>query len=102
MGMRYSSDLTEKQWNAIKHLVGRPDPRGAKPTYDRREVINAILYLNKTGCQWRMLPNHFPRWQNVYNHFRRMEQRGVWQEVSWSLNELTRKKKAGTRHPAIC
>ena len=41
--MRYSSDLTDKQWNAIEELVGRPDPRGARPVYERREVINAIL-----------------------------------------------------------
>ena len=46
--MRYPSD---KQWQAIKHLVGRPDPRGARSVDDRREIINAIFYLNKTGCQ---------------------------------------------------
>ena len=88
--MRYSSDLTDEQWNAIKHLVGRPDPRGARSVYERREIINAILYLNKTGCQWRMIPIHFPKWQNVYNHFSRMRQRGVWKEVCMQLNELTR------------
>lgn len=92
--MRYPSDLTDRQWQAIAPLLDRPDPRGAKPIYQRREIINAILYLNKTGCQWRMLPAHFPKWQNVYNHFRRMEQRDVWQEVCWTLNELTRKKRA--------
>jgi|GEM_PF-2847611 len=46
--MRYSSDLTDEQWFVIEDLVGRPDPRGAKAVYERREVINAILYLNKT------------------------------------------------------
>ena len=99
--MRYPSDLTDKQWETIKHLVGKPDPRGANPVYDRREVINAILYLNKTGCQWRMLPAHFPKWQNVYNHFRRMEARGTWREICWTLNDLTRQKKGGTRRQAI-
>ena len=98
--MRYPTDLTEKQWEAIRHLVGRPDPRGAKATYERREVINAILYLNKTGCQWRMLPSHFPNWQNVYSHFRSMEARGVWKKVCWALNELTRKKKGRNPTPS--
>lgn len=100
--MRYPSDLTDNQWEAIKHLVDKPDPRRAVSVYDRREIINAILYLNKTGCQWRMLPAHFPKWQNVYNHFRRMEARGVWREVFWTLNELTRQKKGGRRRQATC
>jgi putative transposase len=98
--MAYPSDLTDKQWHTIKELVGRPDPRGAKPTYDRREIIDAILYVNKTGCQWRMLPSHFPPWQNVYNHFRRMKLRGTWQEVCCKLNEITRQKKGDSRHRA--
>jgi putative transposase len=94
--MPYPTDLSEKQWLVIAPLVGRPDPRGAKPTYDRREIINAILYINKTGCQWRMLPSNFPPWQNVYNHFQRMQARGTWQEVCCKLNELARQKKGET------
>ena len=58
--MPYPTDLSDRQWLVIAPLVGRPDPRGAKPTYHRRDIINAILYINKTGCQWRMLPSHFP------------------------------------------
>ena len=100
--MAYQTDLTDTQWQLIEDLVGRPDPRGAKPVYERREIIDAILYVNKTGCQWRMLPAHFPPWQNVYNHFRRMKLRGVWQELCCRLNELSRQKKGGTRHRATC
>ncbi|MEI7910940.1 MAG: transposase [Verrucomicrobiota bacterium] len=100
--MEYPTNLTDKQWQVIELFVGRPDPRGARPKYERRNVINAILYLNKTGCQWRMLPGDFPPWQCVYDHFRRMKQRGVWQEICWALNELDRKKKGGRRCPAIC
>ena len=100
--MAYISDLTDKQWQLIEDLVGRPDPRGAKPIYERREIIDAILYVNKTGCQWRMLPAHFPPWQNLYNHFRRMKARGVWREVCCRLNELSRQKGGGKAHRAIC
>lgn len=85
--MAYQSDLTDRQWQLIEDLVGRPDPRGAKPVYERRDIIDAILYVNKTGSQWRMLPAHFPPRQNVYNHFRRMKLRGAWQELA-TLEQL--------------
>ncbi len=98
----YSSDLTDEQWQRIEPLVGRPDPRGAINKYPRRDVINAILYLNKTGCQWRLLPKNFPPWQCVYDHFRRMQQRGLWQEVSLELNKRTRQKGGVRRSQVLC
>jgi putative transposase len=98
----YPSDLTEKQWRIIEPLVARPDPRGAVAVYPRRDVINAILYLNKTGCQWRLLPSNFPPWQGVYNHFQRMQKRGVWELVCRELNKSTRQKGGVRRRQATC
>ena len=98
----YPTDLTDAQWCRIEPFTGRPDPRGAVPKYSRRAVINAILYVNKTGCQWRMLPADFPKWQCVYDRFRRMQQRGVWEDICRELNKSTRQKGGARRHPAIC
>lgn len=66
-----------------------------------REVINAILYLNKTGCQWRMLPNDFPPWKTVYDHYRRMKLRGAWEQINDLLNHASREKKGEAVAQAI-
>lgn len=97
--MRYPSSLTDSQWNAIRKFLSRPDPRGARSRHDKREIVDAILYVNKTGCQWRMLPLHFPPWSCVYDHFRRLKQRGVWQEIVRALNERNRKKGGARPSP---
>ncbi len=99
--MRYSSDLSDKQWALIEGFLERPDPRGAVRRHSMREVINAIFYLTKTGCQWRLLPTHFPPWQTVYDHFRRLQARGVWEQMLLCLNQQVRKKKGAIPPPAI-
>ena len=85
----------------IEPLTRRPDNRGAVRTHDMRDILNAILYLNKTGCQWRMLPSHFPPWKTVYDHYRRMRLRGTWEQINRLLNEKSRQKKGATKHQRI-
>lgn len=79
----------------IEPLLARPDPRGARDKHARRTILNAILYVLKTGCQWEMLPKDFPPHQTVYDHFRRMSQRGVWAKINRLVNETSRQKKGG-------
>lgn len=64
---RYVSDLTDAQWQAIAPLLAGHRPIKHHP----RHILNALLYLAKTGCQWRYLPDSFPPWQTVYYHLRR-------------------------------
>jgi len=65
----YTSDLTDAQWEKLNGLIERygPDPTiGGRPrTHSLRRVVDAILYVNKTGCQWRRLPKDFPPWETV-------------------------------------
>jgi|SRR6266566_96239 putative transposase len=68
---RYPSDLTDEEWPSIESLLPRPAKRGRRRTTDLREVVNAIRYMVRSGCEWRMLPIHFPPWQTVYWWFRR-------------------------------
>jgi putative transposase len=68
---RYPSDLTDEEWAAIAPLLPAPARTGRKRTTDLREVLNAIRYMVRSGCEWRMLPVHFPPWQTVYWWFRR-------------------------------
>lgn len=72
---RYPSDLTDAEWKAIEPLLPRPATTGRRRVTDLREVLNAIRYLVRSGCEWRMLPVHFPPWQTVYWWFRRFVRR---------------------------
>jgi len=68
---RYPSDLTDEEWLAVEPLLPGPALRGRKRRIDLREILNAIRYMVRSGCEWRMLPIHFPPWQTVYWWFRR-------------------------------
>ncbi len=68
---RYPSDLTDGEWAAMAPLMPGPAATGRKRTADLREILNAIRYMVRSGCEWRMLPIHFPPWQTVYWWFRR-------------------------------
>lgn len=87
---KYPSDLSDEQWRIIKRLLPKPAPRGRKPI-DRRRVIDAILYVVRSGCQWRMLPRDFPNWSTVYGVFRRWRLSGLWQQIHDALRERVRK-----------
>jgi transposase len=56
----YPSDLTDDQWSVIEDLVPKPKPGGRPAKYDRREIVNGLLYVTRTGCQWRALPHDSP------------------------------------------
>jgi putative transposase len=88
--LNYASNLTNRQWQVIRQLLPKPARRGRKPIC-RRRVINAILYVSRTGCQWRMLPANFPNWNTVYGVFWRWRNEGVWESVNDALREKTRR-----------
>src|SRR4029077_2540507 len=85
----YPSDLTDAQWAIIEPLI--PVPTVGRPrTDDMREVLNAILYLNRSGCQWDMLPHDLPAKSTVSNHFARWRDDGTWQRVMDALRQQVR------------
>src|SRR6266404_6181916 len=90
-GMRtYATDLTEAQWALVDSIIPEAKPGGRPRSIDARAVVNAIFYLLRTGCQWRLLPREFPPWPTVYYYFRRWEQESVWLTLLRSLYPLTR------------
>jgi putative transposase len=85
----YPSNLSDDQWRIVEKLLPASKKRGRKPI-DRRRVMNAILYWNRTGCQWRYLPTEFPHWNTVYGIFRRWRMDGTWVAVHDRLREVVR------------
>jgi len=93
----YPSDLTDAQWKIIKALVP-PDRSGGRPRQvDIRRVVDAIMYINRTGCQWRMLPHDFPNWRIVYYYFSTWRDAKLWAKIHDALLAPTR-RKAGRGH----
>ena len=84
----YPTDLTDEQWAVIEPWVRRASGPGAPTQLDLREVVNALLYLNRSGCAWRLLPHDFPPWQTVYGLFRRWQRDGTWPRMLTALQAL--------------
>jgi transposase len=78
---RYPSDLTDEEWAAVEPYLPKASPTGSRRRTDLREVLNALRYLVRSGCEWRMLPVHFPPWQTVYWWFRRMTRRLMFRTI---------------------
>lgn len=85
----YPSDLTEKEWSLIQPLVERPGARGPKPK-DTRCLVNAMIYVARTGCQWRYLPKDFPPWNTVAQTFYRWSKAGLFERIHDALREQNR------------
>ena len=84
----YPTDLSDEQWKLLCLMLPPPERFGRKRQIDLREVFNALCYLARAGCQWRLLPKEFPKWETVYYYFRR------WRESEWfvALNDKLRQE----------
>lgn len=86
----YPSDLTDREWEVLKPLLPPLKERGRKRTVDLREIVNAIFYVLRTGCQWDYLPHDFPPADTVYGYFRRWQGDGTWERLNSVLREKVR------------
>ena len=91
---RYPSDLTDEEWEQIAALMPKPGRRGRPQEVDFREVINAVRYLVRSGCGWRMLSIHFGPWQTVYGWFRELARRFLFQTIH-DVTLMLDRKRAG-------
>ena len=82
----YSTNLSDSRWQVIKDYLDN----GRRLKYDLREMLNAILYVVKTGCQWRMLPQDFPKWQLVYYYYRKWVEAEVFDKILDKLRSKVR------------
>jgi putative transposase len=88
----YPTDLTDAQWEVLAPLVPPPKPGGRPRRVEMRRVINAILYVDRTGCQWRYLPQEYPNGKTVYWYFTRWQDDGTWEQITDALRRQLRRK----------
>lgn len=93
----YPTNVSNSQWQIISKSLDVERNR----KYDLCEIVNAILYLVKTGCQWRMLPGDFPKWTIVYYYFSVWKKNGILEEIHESLVEKVRKKQGKNEEPSV-
>src|ERR1044071_4006168 len=86
----YATDLSDAEWLQLEPLIPEAKPGGRPRKYPMREVLNAIFYLVRAGCAWRLLPHEFPRWKTVYHYFRDWRQAGLWEQIHTQLREQVR------------
>jgi transposase len=97
-GQRYETDLTDEQWQQIEPLL-KTNKMGRPATVDRREVLNGIFYLLRTGCQWRLLPKEFPHWSSVHSCYWRWKKNGTIDRIHETLRQKVRRQAGKEAHP---
>lgn len=96
----YPSDLSDREWEILQPLLPSPR-RDVRPRkYALREIVNAIRYVQRTGCSWRMLPHDFPPYYAVFYTFHVWRRSGVWQRVHAALHEAVRSQHGLTPQPS--
>ncbi|HIC93226.1 MAG TPA: IS5 family transposase [Anaerolineae bacterium] len=86
----YPSDLSDAEWEIIKPFLPSPKAKGRPRVHPLREILNAIFYIVRSGCVWRMLPHDFPPWKTVYHYFRLWREDGTWEQINAALRAEVR------------
>lgn len=77
----YPSDLSDAEWDILKPLLPQPKGFGHPVEVDFREILNGIFYVQRTGCQWEMMPHDLPPYSTVYSYFKKWQRKGIWQQM---------------------
>ena len=97
----YPSDLSDAEWALLEPLLASPERRGRPPKWSTRRIADAVFYLLKSGCAWRMLPREYPpSWQTVYYHFRKWRRDGRLQQAHDRLRATVRESECRDRDPS--
>lgn len=96
----YPSDLSDHEWEILAPLIPPAKPGGPPRKWPMRKVLNAVFYLLRSGCQWRMLPREFPPWSTVHHYFRMWRLDGTWEKINAVLRERIRMRTARNLQPS--
>jgi transposase len=90
MRKAYQTDLSDAEWFFLEPLLPLPNATGRPKTHSTREILNAVFYIVRGGCAWRLLPHDFPPWKTVYHYFRSRRLDGTWEKVHAALRKRVR------------
>ena len=96
----YPTDMTDAQWEIIRPMLPPSPPVGADREVDMRKVVNGIFYLNRTGCQWRMLPREYEHWNTTFGYYNRWRKDATWQRIHDTLREEVRRQDSREPTPS--
>jgi putative transposase len=96
----YPSDLKDKEWEILEPLIPAISPEAVNVQYTRREIVNGILYVLRSGCPWRMVPHDLPAWGTLYDYFRTWRNDGTWDKIQKSLLKRIREKGGRDEEPS--
>lgn len=96
----YSTDLTDDEWRRVEPLIPAAKAGGRPRSVEVREVLNAIRYLLRAGCAWRLLPHDLPPWETVYAYFRRWQADGTWEAIAAALRRELRVAQGRAPEPS--
>lgn len=97
---RYSTDLSDAEWAVLEPHLPQPQARGRPRLHSVREILNAIFYLLRSGCAWRLLPRDLPPWKTVYHYFRLWRLTGLWERLNATLRQRLRVQIGRAPHPS--
>ena len=97
---RYPTDRSDAEWAILEPFVPAPKPGGRPARHDRREIVDAILSVLRSGEAWRLLPHDLPPWQTVSHSFRRWRLDGTWEAINAALRERVRARAGRQAQPS--
>lgn len=96
----YPSDLSDAEWKILEPLIPAVAADATNVGYERREIVNGILYVLRSGCPWRLVPHDLPAWGTVYWYFRVWRKQGLWEEILQSLRGQLRQQQGRDAQPS--
>jgi putative transposase len=96
----YPTDLQDNEWNVIAPYLPAARATGRPREHAWRELLNAIFYVVRSGCAWRMRPHDRPPWNTVYTYFRRWRLDGTWARLQCALREAVRAQRGRQAQPS--
>lgn len=96
----YDTDLSDEEWRILKPLVPEAKPGGRPRTHEARELLDAVFYVVRSGCAWRLLPHEFPPWKTVYQYFRLWRLDDTWGRIHAAVRERLRRRSGRAATPS--
>lgn len=97
----YPSDISDAEWEIFQPMLPRPKGFGHPIEVDFREILNGIFYVQRTGCQWEMMPHDLPPYSTVYSYFQKWQRKGIWQKMHDQVRQKLRTTMGRDEHSSV-